>query len=218
VPPPRYVEAVVPSREAEPGRRPPLLVLLHGIGADEHDLLALAGVFDPRFAVVSLRAPQPWHGGWAWFRLDVAPGGRLVPDVQQARGALADLVAWLADAPQRHATDPRRTFVCGFSQGAMLALGLLGAVPEQLAGVVALSGRAAADLLPLAAPRDAIARVPLLVAHGLLDDVLPVANGRATRDAFSGLSADFTYREFAVGHGIADDEVRLVAGWLRARL
>jgi phospholipase/carboxylesterase len=218
VPPSRYVEAVVPSRTAEPGRRPPLLVLLHGIGADEHDLLALAGAFDPRFTVVSLRAPQPWHGGWAWFRLDVEPGGRLVPDVAQAREALAGLVAWTADAPARHGTDPARTFVCGFSQGAMLALGLLGAVPDRLAGVVALSGRASAELLPPAAPREAIARVPLLVAHGVLDDVLPVANGRATRDAFSGLSTDFTYREFPVGHGIADDEVRLVADWLQSRL
>ncbi len=216
-----FFERVAPPRVAPPrvatGTPSPLLVLLHGIGADENDLLAIGPMLDPRLTVVSLRAPRPYDGGWSWFDVDFLPGGRVVPDVAQARAALRGLVAWLADAPARFGTDPARTFLLGFSQGAMMALGVLFTTPERLAGVVALSGRHA-DLFPAPASPDAIARVPVLVAHGLHDDVLPVAHGRATREALAPLVRDFTYREFPIAHGIDDDEIALVRDWLRARL
>jgi phospholipase/carboxylesterase len=210
------------ERRAEPRQpssdRPPLLVMLHGIGADENDLFPLARAVDPRFEVVSLRAPHDYSIGHAWFHIDILPGGRVVPDVGQAHEALADLVRWIEAAPARLGTDARRTFLLGFSQGAMMALGALGAAPERLAGVVALSSRAPAGLFEASASPEAISRVPLFVAHGTHDDVLPVANGRGVRDAFALLSRDFTYEEFPIGHGIGDEELALVAAWLAAHL
>jgi phospholipase/carboxylesterase len=210
------------ERRADPRRPtaapPPLLVLLHGIGTDENDLFPLAQAVDPRFAVVSLRAPGDYHGGYAWFHIDFLAGGRVRPDLPQARASLARLIAWIESTPARLGTDPRRTFLLGFSQGAMMALGALGEVPERLAGVVALSGRAPGELFEPRASREAIARVPLLVAHGSHDDVLPVESGRTIRAAFAPLSHDFTYREFPIGHGISDEELALVADWLAAHL
>lgn len=210
------------TRTVEPRRRavgpPPLLVLLHGIGADENDLLPLAARLDPRFRVVSVRAPRPWLPGHAWFHIDFRSDGTIVPDVAGARGALADLVGWVRAAPARYETDPERTYLLGFSQGAMMSLGVLRTAPEGLAGVVALSGRCPDGLFEARAAVAAIARVPLLVAHGTLDAVLAVDNGRRTRDAFAGVSTDFTYREYPIGHGISDAEVVFVAEWLAARL
>lgn len=213
---PQFTERVVAPRRARPGP-PPLLVLLHGIGADEHDLLPLAGAVAPQCTTVSLRAPYHYSVGYAWFHLDFRPGGEVVPDVAQARTALRDLVAWLEAAPARLGTDPTHTYLLGFSQGAMMSLGVLRTIPERLAGVMALSGRFAAPLFEATAPPEAVARVPVLVAHGTYDDVLPIANGRATRDALTPLVHDLTYREFPVAHGISDDEVTFVAGWLAAR-
>jgi len=216
-PAPKFVERTTGPRGGT-GETAPLLVLLHGIGADENDLFPLARAFDPRFRVVSLRAPHRYSGGWAWFHIDLLPGGRVIPDTDQARETLADFVRWVEVAPTRLGTDPKRTFLLGFSQGAMMALGVLRAMPERLAGVVALSGRDPAALVDHPASPDAVARVPLLIAHGTLDDVLPVENGRQARDAFSELSRDFTYHEFAIGHAIGDDELAVVASWLAAHL
>lgn len=214
---PRFVERVVPARQ--PGAAaPPLVVLLHGIGADEQDLLPLARFLDPRCQVVSLRAPRDYVVGYAWFPIDFRPDGSVIPDVAAARAALDDLRGWLADAPARLGTDPERTYVLGFSQGAMMSLGVLLTAPERLAGVVALSGRFAPALFEPTVPDEAIARVPLLVAHGLHDDVLPIAHGRGVRDAFAARTTDFTYREFPIGHEISPDELALVSRWIAARL
>lgn len=215
--PPSFVERTVPARQPSAGL-PPLLVMLHGIGADENDLLPLARAFDPRLVVVSVRAPRRYHVGYSWFHIDFRPDGTVVPDVAQARATLADLVRWLDAAPARLGADASRVFLLGFSQGAMMGLGVLHAAPERLAGVVALSGRFSGDLFPARAPSARVAEVPLLVCHGTHDDVLPVENGRRTRDAMQATSRDFTYEEFPIGHGISDAEVELVSRWLVRRL
>jgi phospholipase/carboxylesterase len=216
--PPDWIERVMESRQTDTGRQPPLLVLLHGIGADENDLFPIAQRLDPRFTVVSLRAPRQYAMGYSWFQIDFAPDGTVTPQGDEARESLANLVRWLEAAPERHNTDPARTYLLGFSQGAMMSLGILLTAPQRAAGVVALSGRSPHALFEQSADQEAIGRVPLFVAHGTLDDVLPIANGRDIRDRFSTVSTDLTYQEYAVGHGISLDELALVGDWLTARL
>ena len=113
-----------------------MLLLLHGIGATENDLVPLAGAFDPRLLVVSLRAPRPYQRGFAWFGLDFPAPGEVVPNVEQAHETIADLVRWLAAAPARLGADPQQVYLLGFSQGAMMSLAVLRTAPERLAGVV----------------------------------------------------------------------------------
>jgi phospholipase/carboxylesterase len=212
-----WAERVTGPAQRDGARRSPLLVMLHGIGADENDLVPLARYLDPRFRVVSLRAPRRYHVGYAWFDLEFRADGSIAPDTAQARETLAELVAWVRAAPERHQTEPRQTFLLGFSQGAIMSLGVLRTAPNLLAGVVALSGSSPDGLFaPPAEPR-AVARVPLLIAHGTLDDVLPLEHGRRARAAFS-TSEDVTYREYAVGHGIGGEEIDFVARWLSAHL
>lgn len=212
-----WVERVTGPAVRDDERRPPLTVMLHGIGANEDDLFPLARYLDSRFRIVTLRAPRKYQIGYAWFDLDIRGDGSIVPDTTQAQETLIELIAWIRAAPQRHQTDPRRTFLLGFSQGAIMSLGVLRTAPELLAGVVALSGSSPDGLFAPGADSRAVARVPLLIAHGTLDDVLPLEHGRRARAAFAG-SEDLTYREYAVGHGIGSEEVELVAEWLSARL
>jgi phospholipase/carboxylesterase len=195
-----------------------MLVLLHGIGANENDLVPLAGDLDPRLLVVSLRAPRPYHGGWAWFGLDFPAAGEVVPNVDQAHETVADLVRWLAAAPVRLGADPQQVYLLGFSQGAMMSLAVLWTAPERLAGVVALSGLFDDRLVTTAAPDAAVAHVPVFVAHGVEDRVLPIADGRAIRDRFQPVVEDFTYREYPIAHTITPDEKRDVGAWLTARI
>jgi len=216
--PPAWVERTLAPRKALGPAGPALLVLLHGIGAAENDLFSLAGEFDQRFRIVSLRAPYDYHSGHAWFRIDFGADGSITPDAAQANATLADLVHWLDAAPTRFGTDPTRTYLLGFSQGAMMCVGVLRTAPERVAGVVALSGRADEAVFRQRADRDATARVPVFMAHGLSDDVIRIADARRGRDAFQSLSHDFTWREYPIRHGIDSDEVHDVVTWLTAHL
>jgi phospholipase/carboxylesterase len=167
---------------------------------------------------VSLRAPRSYHGGYAWFHIAWRDDGSMTPDVGQARETLGDLVRWLAAAPPRLGVDPKRVYLLGFSQGAMMSLGVLRTAPERVAGIVALSGFFDDALFAGPAPDDAAARVAVFVGHGTQDALLPVADGRAVRAFFEPRVRDFTYREYPIAHAIGPAEIRDVAAWLAARL
>ena len=203
-----------PERGAGP---PPLVVLLHGLGADEADLFGLAPALDRRFLVVSARAPreaQPM--GFAWYDIDWFRTPPRVDGAQalEARGLLA---RFLGEAVEGYGADPSRVWLVGFSQGASMALGLALAHPGRVRGVAAHSGRIVPAFLP-AAPPPGLAGLPVLWQHGRADAVVPVSWGREARELLPPLGVRLDYREYDLGHEIGDRSLRDLAGWLAARL
>lgn len=204
---------------AVPSARPPLLLLLHGIGSDEEDLFALRARLDGRFLVVSARAPFEYEPmGYAWYDIDyrARPPTMQPAQAEESREALARFVAELCDGG---GADPARIFVMGFSQGAVMALGLAVTHPELVAGVVAHSGRLLPQFLSRAAPPDALAALHALVLHGTEDDVVPVERGREARDLLAPLlDGRLEYREYPLAHGISERSLADAAAWLSGRL
>ncbi|WP_248361329.1 alpha/beta hydrolase [Anaeromyxobacter oryzae] len=193
-----------------PTPRPPLLVLLHGIGADE---------LDPRLAVASLRAPYEAEPmGHAWYAVDwrtTPPTG----DFEQAEESRAALVALLPALAREHGTDPARTFLLGFSQGAILSLAVALTAPGLVRGIVLHSGRVLPGLAARVPPAAALAGLDALVLHGTQDDVIPVRRGREIRDLLGPLlGARLEYREHDAGHGVTAATLADVRRWLAARL
>ncbi len=196
---------------------PPLLLLFHGYGANEYDLFDLADYVDPRFYVVSARAPLalPW-GGFAWYHLGGAPG-RLVPE-PQSRAQAADLVERFVETlPGRIGTDPRRTYLLGFSQGAIMGFVAALRHPTHIAGLIPISGYLDPELLPPGGPQ-LLAGMPILHMHGSYDDVIPVAAAHMTRDLLQHSGTRYSYHEYPIGHGIHPDGVQLIQTWLGERL
>ncbi len=202
-------------REASP--RPPLLLLLHGYGASEHDLFDLADYVDPHLHVLSLRAPLalPW-GGFAWYHLDGVPG-RLIPD-PLSRAEAIDLLERIVTAlPAQVGADPQRVYLLGFSQGAILSLGLAMRRPDLVAGVIAASGYLDRELLPTPIPAG-LAGLPILQMHGTYDDVIPVSAAHTTRSMLADLPVRHSYHEYPVGHGIHPEGLQVLQRWLEERL
>jgi phospholipase/carboxylesterase len=201
--------AVVPARAGEAPH--PCLLLLHGRGADERDLLGLSAALDPRLLCVSVRAPlrapglpgYEWHGS---LRTGTPEPVSMLQSLQRLRRLLVDL-------PSAYPADPARLFVLGFSQGAAMALALSAAEPASVAGTLALSG-----FWPQVARAEALRGKRAFVAHGDADPVLPPAFGRAIRDALAAAGAEVDYREYPMGHQIVPAELGDIHAWLADRL
>jgi phospholipase/carboxylesterase len=157
----------------------------------------------------------PW-GGFAWYHLGGQPGA-LVPDAA-SRGAAVELIGGLvAGVAGQTGADPRRVYILGFSQGAILTLALAARAPELLAGVVPLSGYLDPETMPASGPAS-LNGLPILQMHGTYDDVIPVAAAHMTRDLLGQTGARHEYHEYPIGHGIHPEGLRVIQGWLTARL
>ena len=196
-------------RKPGPGK-PPLLVLLHGHGADEKDLLPMVVRLDPRLAIASLRAPfRIREGSYSWLN------GNTEADLDDARRTVLECIDQIVTTTN---ADAGRVYVAGFSQGAMLALAIALAEPQKIAGAAVLSGRLAAAVRDRHAALDQLRGFPILVTHGTEDRQIPVRSARDIRQALKPLSVDLEYHEFDIGHSISDQTVSVLDLWLRQRL
>ncbi|MFC1465763.1 MAG: alpha/beta hydrolase [Candidatus Brachytrichaceae bacterium NZ_4S206] len=203
-------------RPAADGRTP-LLILLHGYGSNEDDLMSLAPYLDPRFDVISVRAPHVLGAGsYAWFPIVWDETGIFVEPADVVV-AIQQAVAFVEQAIAAYGAYPQRTLLLGFSQGATMSAGVLLRRPDLIAGAALMSGFVPAEL---AASDVALDGKPVLITHGLFDDIVPVQMGRATRDLFASLGASVTYREYPIGHQIDDaclEETDFwMADWLKS--
>ncbi len=195
----------------------PAVVVLHGRGADEEDLLPVARHLPDDFHVVSLRAPDPLQGGYTWYELDLSGGGleESQPDAGDFRRSL-DLVAESVErATEAYDLDPDRIGLLGFSQGAITSLSLVLADPDRYAWVVALHGYLAdshADLDP-----DGIEGKPVFVGAGAGDRVIPESRSAAAADRFAEVGADVTSDSYPGGHGIGQRELADVVAFVESR-
>lgn len=205
--------------------KPPLLLMLHGVGSNEQDLLGLADKLDGRFYVLSLRGPVTFGpGSYGWFEVQFTPSGPQI-NPRQAEQSRLDLIEFIKEAPAHYKADPDRVVLFGFSQGSIMSLALALTQPDLLAGLVAISGRTLPELFtksgPLSghlAPREAMSGLPILVAHGRQDNVIPIDYGRQTEKVFSQLPFNLSYREYDMGHGIGPVCLEQVRIWLSTLL
>ncbi len=195
-----------------------LLVLHHGRGADEHDLLGLADVLDPqrRLHVVTPGGPLTLPGwpGRHWY---VVPRVGF-PDPDTFRAAFAALAAFHDEQWERTGLGPAQTVLGGFSMGSVMsyALGLAGDRPAP-AGILAFSGfvPTVEGWAPALADRTGLRA---FVAHGRADPVMGVDFARRARELLEGGGLTVEYHESDAAHHIDPAHVPAAVDWLAATL
>ena len=191
------------------GEPAPGLLLLHGIGADEADLMGLEGALDPRLTIISARAPFGWGPGFAWYAMYVV--GQ--PDAQTMHASIEELREFMEGIIPAYDIDPERLFMMGFSQGAIMSATMCLLYPERVRGVVMHSGYIP-DKMGLDLKPDKLHGKGFFVAHGIYDDVIPVSFGRAANEYLSATGARLTYREYPIGHTISEESLYDLSEWL----
>jgi len=177
------------------------LVLFHGRGADEHDLMPLIEVLDPeqRLVGVTPRAPLSLPpGGAHWYIVE-----RVGDPHEETFMASVELLSdWLDDLPERIGVPEDKIVLGGFSQGCVMAYAMALAAnrtpPAALLAMVGFIPHVTDHPLDLTS----IDRPPVTVVHGSIDPVIDVSFGRAARDELLAAGMDVTYRETAVEHTI----------------
>jgi len=202
-------------RERPAGGEPKgLLVLHHGRGTDENDLIGLADLFDPkqRLHVVTPRAPNPGPDslGYRWYE----PGGLGFPEPESFRAAYAKLAALHDELWERTNLSPSQTILGGFSQGASMCYALgLGADRPAPAGILAMSGfmPAVEGSEPNLSDR---AGTKVLIAHGTNDPLLEIRFATGPRDELQAAGLAVEYHESPSAHHIDPRTLPSIAEWI----
>jgi phospholipase/carboxylesterase len=193
-----------------------LLILHHGRGADEHDLLPLAEILDPdrSLHVVTPRAPLrlPGSPGYHWYLVPRVG----YPDPDTFRAARSALAAFHDELWERTGLTAERTVLGGFSMGTVMsyALGLSGDRPTP-AGILAFSGfiPTVEGWEPQLVGREGLR---VFIAHGRNDPVIGVEFGRRARDLLGAAGMEIDYRESDAGHNIDPGDIPRAVSWLQA--
>ena len=192
-----------------------LLVLHHGRGADEQDLLGLADVLDPerRLHVVTPRAPLAIQG-WPGYHWYVVPRVGY-PDPDTFHAAFAALAVLHEELRERTGLTPDRTVLGGFSMGSVISYSLgLAAERPAPAGILAFSGfvPTVEGWEPSLADRTT---TRVFIAHGRNDPIMEVAFARRARELLESGGLDVDYHESDVAHTIDPAHVPTAEAWLR---
>mgnify|MGYP000733465347 CR=1 FL=1 len=198
------------------------IIILHGLGADGTDFLPMADELDlaavgpvrylmPRAPVrrVTINGGQPMR---AWYDILGADLGKR-EDETGVRDSMQQ-VGQLIEREVARGVPAGRIVLAGFSQGCAIALGAGLRHPERLAGLVGLSG-----YVPLAdttaAERHAASQgLPVFLAHGRSDGIVPLARGTAGRDLLKVLGCDVAWHDYPMEHSVCMEEVVALNRWL----
>lgn len=186
-----------------------VIVLLHGLGSSEDDLLSLSEYIPSDWDVICFRAPFAYGPGFSWFHIDWTDAGMRI-DVDQRAQSLSLIVSEL----NKLKTDYKRVILGGFSQGAVMSLALLCQDASLADGAMIWSGRWPADF-PV---NHQLNNLLCIVQHGIYDEVLPVEGGRDIRDQLENLGATVEYHEYAMEHTISAESLRDALAWLKQQV
>lgn len=185
----------------------PLVIVLHGRGADANDLADLAPYIDNGYRFVFPNAPRPFEPmpgmsfGYTWF-------DGLPPEQASLEASRTLMLQFIDEIVGKYPTS--KLVLAGFSQGAMMSLDVGFRTKQPLAGIVVMSGALyEGDLPPLRTD------VPVLIVHGTADEMINVNMARRARRVLEEHGLEPEYHEFPMGHQISQESLQVVTEFIR---
>jgi phospholipase/carboxylesterase len=197
----------IPSGRSETDEMP-LVIIMHGRGADANDLADIAPTIDGPggYRFLFPNAPRPWEAapgltfGYTWF-------DGLPPDPKSIAASRALVMQFLDAALKEFPTPRGKVVIGGFSQGALMALDAGLRTAQPIAGIVTMSGALFEPELPdVSSKKD----VPILIVHGTGDEMINVNRARRARRVLEGLRLEVEYHEFPMGHHLTPESMMVV--------
>ncbi len=212
-----------PPVEVETGPRPSASVIwLHGLGADGHDFEALIPELRlPAKPAVRFVFPQaPYrpvtiNDGYvmrAWYDIAMTESGfdQNAGHIRESQAILQGLI----EDETRRGISGERIVLAGFSQGGAIALHTGLRYPKPLAGILSLSAPVPFAVELMAEVNPANVKIPIFMAHGTDDRMIPFATAQMSRLAMQARGLSLEWKTYVMGHSVVPDEIRDISRWL----
>ena len=205
-------------REPKKGtKNAPLLILLHGYGSNEQDLFSFAEELPEDLLIVSAQAPYTMgNRAYAWYAINFDNVNGKFSDLKQAKESIDKIAVFIDEIKEKYQTNYNKTFLLGFSQGAILSYSLSFFYPNKVQNVIALSGYINIEVLPENISKEI--KTDYYCSHGSVDQVLPVDWARKSKPFLDNLGLQNVYSEYPVGHGVAPQNFYNFKSWIEDRL
>ncbi|MED3660709.1 esterase [Ureibacillus sp. FSL K6-8385] len=180
----------------------PAIFLFHGLGSNEEDLLQIVGEIQEVCHVFSLRGPITHDPGYAFYTFEEEgkPSQHIFDKV------VAVTRDFILQAIDEYRLDPKKIFVAGFNQGAVIAQTLCVVMGNKIKGCAALSGYLP-DFVKEQYYRHNMDETSVFISHGEYDYDYPIAWSRESKDFFEKNGAKVIYKTYPVGHGVSTENM-----------
>lgn len=193
--------------------KPPLLILLHGVGSNEKDLFSFASHLPVKFLVISARAPIVLgQSSFAWYQVDFSTG-KPVYNQAQEKESRETILKFIDELKEHHSFDEKEIYLVGFSQGAIMSYSVALTHPEKVKGIGILSGRLLEEIKPFI-KTEQVSRVNVFISHGIQDPMLPVAYAEEASSYLKSLGVTANFKKYAEGHGINQEMLTDLVTWM----
>lgn len=207
---------------AQAGAEPkahPMVIFLHGYGANEEDLFELRERLFPDFTYLSVRAPMPLgEGAYQWFSKTQSQGPYegVQEDIDRS---LERLRTFIQQASEKYGVPPQRIYLVGFSQGAMMSYEVALQAPDSVGGIAVLSGKLPAGLIEQlqssTGQRNLPASLPVFIGHGTADPILGYQEATQAQETLIKLGVKPEFHAYpGMTHGVSKTEVDDLAKWM----
>lgn len=194
--------------------KPPVIILLHGVGSNEQDLFSFADQLPDKYLVISARAPYTLsEGSYAWYQVDFSTGKPIINSMQEEKSR-SIIIQFITDLKKEFSFDEKQVYIGGFSQGGIMAYSIGLTRPDLVHGIVVMSGRLLEEVKPLIASKEKLLQLKVFISHGTNDQTLGIHYARESASYLKALNINISYKEYPEGHGINNAMFSDMVNWL----
>lgn len=190
-----------------------VVICLHGYGSNEQDLFNMANLFPASTRFIAVQSPiSIGPNAFAWYAIDRS-GGTTKYNSHEVMLARKQLIRFVQGIKKTYLE--QEVYLMGFSQGAIMCIDMAMVYPDQFKGVMVLSGRTLVETTNDANVGTPITQLPVFIAHGRADQVLPIHYAKETQTWMREFKMNYTYMEYEMGHEISPQVLIDLKSWLQ---
>ena len=212
---PIFLNHIARHTRMQPSVKPPLLIMIHGYGSNERDLMNIANKAPESIKVVSLQGPYMiGENKYSWYGLTWKDGKVINRDGGQMEISRKLIINEIKKVIEIYNADHKRVYLLGFSQGAILSLSIGLTAPELVDGIIPISGQLDSGLIEKISTSPALKDLDIFLAHGSKDEIIGVKEAHKTKAFLAEYTTNIQYEEFEGGHTIPVAVFERAMKWL----